>query len=159
MDAGSHPAGYQPALAGDFNGDGTDDIAWFNPTTGQVDIWKMSNGQWTGSVAVGAHPLEWKPLGAADFNLDGTSDIAWYNTTTNNIDIWLLNNGQWMESANLGSHPGAGPSTPPTAGGGSPPVPPVVAVGVGDFDHSGVADIMWHDTGNNRIDNWMLAFS
>jgi hypothetical protein len=44
-------------------------------------------------------------------------------------------------------------------GDGSPPVLPVVAVGVGDFDHNGVADVAWHDTGTNRIDNWMLAFS
>jgi hypothetical protein len=36
---------------------------------------------------------------------------------------------------------------------------PVVAVGVGDFDHNGVADIMWQDAGSNRIDNWLLDYS
>jgi hypothetical protein len=46
-------------------------------TTGDVDIWKISNGQWAGSVDDGPHPAGWQPLGAGDFNLDGTSDIAW----------------------------------------------------------------------------------
>jgi 6-phosphogluconolactonase (cycloisomerase 2 family) len=162
VDVGPHPAGYQPVLAGDFNGDGTSDIAWFNPTTGDLDIWKMSNGQWAGSVDVGSHPAGWQPLGAADFNLDGTSDIAWYNPTTNDIDIWLIKNGQWAGSFDIGSHPGNGPAVIIPAhqqGGGTGAVPPVVAVGVGDFDHSGVADIMWQDKGTGHIDNWMLAYS
>jgi len=34
-----------------------------------------------------------------------------------------------------------------------------VAVGVGDFDHNGVSDIMWRDTSTSQIDNWLLAFS
>ena len=156
VDVGTHPAGYTPALAGDFNGDGTSDVLWHNPTTGHVDIWKIQNGQWAGSVDVGPHPLGWKPLGAADFNLDGTTDIAWHNPTTNNIDIWLIKNGQWAASFDIGSHP------PGTAPGGSvfPLSPqPVVAVGVGDFDHNGVADIMWQDAGSNRIDNWLLDYS
>jgi hypothetical protein len=30
---------------------------------------------------------------------------------------------------------------------------------VGDFDHNGVADIMWLDKGTSHIDNWLLAYS
>jgi hypothetical protein len=166
VDVGSHPAGYQPVLAGDFNGDGTTDIAWYNPTTHDLDIWKMSNGGWAGSVDVGTHPAGWQPLAAADFSLDGTSDIAWYNPTTNDIDIWLIKNGQWAGSFDLGSHPGSAPGasmfTPEGRFLGAqalPAIQPVVAVGAGDFDHSGVADIMWQDKGTGHIDNWMLAYS
>jgi ELWxxDGT repeat protein len=161
VDVGAHPAGYQPVLAGDFNGDGTSDIAWYNPTTHDLDIWKIVNGQWAGSVDVGTHPAGWQPLGAADFNLDGTSDIAWYNPTTNNIDIWLIKNGQWAGSFDIGRHPGTGSGGVDTEGRsvGNPAILPVIAVGAGDFDHSGVADIMWQDKNTGHIDNWMLAYS
>ena len=39
------------------------------------------------------------------------------------------------------------------------PAQPVVAVGFGDFDHKGVTDIMWRDTANGHLDNWMLAIA
>ena len=32
-------------------------------------------------------------------------------------------------------------------------------VGIGDFDHNGINDIMWRDTNTGHIDNWMLAYS
>jgi hypothetical protein len=122
--------------------DGTSDIAWYNAATGDLDIWKIQNGQWAGSSSVGLHPAGWQPLGAGDFNKDGTSDIAWYNPATNNIDIWLVNNGQWAGSFDAGSHPAGS-----------------VALGVGDFDHNGVSDIMWRDTVTGHIENWLLAYS
>jgi len=34
----------EATLAGDFNGDGTRDILWFNSANGGVDIWKMAHG-------------------------------------------------------------------------------------------------------------------
>jgi hypothetical protein len=170
VDVGSHPAGYQPVLAGDFNGDGTSDIAWYNPTTHDLDIWLIKNGQWAGSVDAGSHPAGWQPLGAADFSQDGTSDIAWYNPTTNDIDVWLIKDGHWSASFDIGQHPGAAPGTAPLPGGGSsapqsgggspsPAAQSVLAIGVGDFDHSGINDIMWRDTGTGHVDNWLLAYS
>ena len=52
-DIGTHPAGWQPSLIGDFNGDGTSDALWFNAATNNVDIWSIQNGQWAGSSDVG----------------------------------------------------------------------------------------------------------
>ena len=33
-----------------------------------------------------------------------------------------------------------------------------VAIGVGDFDHNGVSDVMWRNP-DNSIDTWLLAYS
>jgi hypothetical protein len=53
-----------------------------------------------------------------------------------------MKNGQWSASANIGSHPAGW-----------------TAVGVGDFDHSGVPDIMWFNPSTGHVENWMLAYS
>ena len=35
---------------------GTSDIAWYNPTTNDIDLWLIKNGQWVASIDVGTHP-------------------------------------------------------------------------------------------------------
>ena len=49
---------------GDFNGDGTSDVLWYNATTRDAEVWKISNGQWAGSVDVGTHPAGYQPAGS-----------------------------------------------------------------------------------------------
>ena len=81
-------------------------MLWFNPTTRDVDLWKISNGQWAGSVSIGPHPAGWQPALSGDFNGDGTSDVPWHNPATNAIDIWKIDtNGQWAGSVDVGTHP------------------------------------------------------
>ena len=77
-------------LTGDFNHDGTSDVFWFNPTTGDTDMWKIVNGKWAGSTTIGLHPLGWQPAGAGDFNHDGTDDVLWFNPTTRNTEVWKV---------------------------------------------------------------------
>ena len=86
----SHPAGWSPAQIGDFNGDGTSDIAWYNPATNKIDIWLMQNGQWSASVDVGAHPAGGVAVGVGDFDQNGVSDIMWRDSATGFIDNWML---------------------------------------------------------------------
>ena len=95
------------SLAGvrDLSGDGTSDVVWYDATTGKVDLWKIANGQWAGSVDVGPHPLGWQPAGIGDLNGDGINDMLWHNPTTGNVDLWKLVNGQWAGSVDIGSHP------------------------------------------------------
>jgi hypothetical protein len=88
--AGVHPTGWQPLGAADFNQDGTSDIAWYNPTTNDLDIWLIKNGQWAGSVDVGTHPAGAVAVDVGDFDHNGVSDILWRDTTTGHIDNWLL---------------------------------------------------------------------
>ena len=65
-----------------FNHDGTDDIVWYNSTTGNVDIWQILNGHWSASVDVGSHPPDGHPLASAISITIGPSDIAWYNAAS-----------------------------------------------------------------------------
>ena len=105
-----HWAGSRRAI-GDLNGDGTNDLLWHNPTTGNVDLWKLVNGQWAGSVDIGPHPLGYQVAGIADFDLDGTSDVLWYNPIELASDSKSLedrSNGQLGRAQrfdDLGSHP------------------------------------------------------
>jgi hypothetical protein len=50
-DIGSHPVGWLPLSAGDFNHDGTNDVLWFDSTTNDVDLWKNQNGKWAACIS------------------------------------------------------------------------------------------------------------
>jgi hypothetical protein len=65
---GSHPTGYQVAAVGNFTGDGTSDILFYNPNSGDVDEWNIANGAWAGSVDLGVHPGSgWQIAGTGGF--------------------------------------------------------------------------------------------
>ena len=66
--------------------------------------------------------------------------MVWYNPQTNDVDVWLMHDGNWKASDSIGEH-----------------APGSVAVGVGDFDHNGVDDIVWQNTSNGHIETWMLS--
>ena len=93
---GSHPAGYHVAAVGDFAHDGTSDVLWYNPSTGDVDLWKIIDGHWAGSDTIGLHPGGWAPAGAGDFNHDGIADVLWGNAAGNRLETWLLGNVELM---------------------------------------------------------------
>jgi hypothetical protein len=139
-DIGTHPAGYLPTSAGDFNHDGTSDLVWYNSTTRDLDLWKLSNGKWAGSVDIGAHPAGYLPSTSGDFNGDGTSDVLWFNPTSGNVDIWKISNGQWAGSISVGAHPlGWQPA------------------GSGDFNGDGTSDVLWYNPTNGDAEVWKLA--
>jgi hypothetical protein len=140
VDVGPHPAGWAPSGIGDFNNDGSSDLAWYNPTTRNIDIWKLADGEWIGSTDVGTHPAGYQPAGFGDFDRDGTTDIAWHNPTTNNLDIWKIANGGWAGSVDVGSHPA----------GWQPAL-------TGDFDGDGTSDIAWYNPTTNNLDIWKIA--
>ena len=56
VEPGSHPAGYNVAAVGDWTGNGTDGILWYDPSTGDTDEWQLNDGQWSASVDLGTHP-------------------------------------------------------------------------------------------------------
>jgi len=138
---GQHPAGWTPSAGVyDFTGDGTADIGWFNPSTGNIDIWAIFNGNYGSSVGPGNHPLGWSPVASGDFDANGSSDIAWYNSSSGNLEIWRLNGGNWIGSNNLGDHPA----------GWTPK-------GAGDFNGDSTSDILWYNPTTGNAELWLVS--
>ena len=125
VDVGSHPAGWLPSGIGDFNADGTSDLAWYNSSTATSTSGSSSNGQWAGSADTGTHPAGYQPVGFGDYIHDGTSDVLWFNSTTRDVDLWKISNGQWAGSVNIGTHPaGWHPCAPATSTATTPAISP-----------------------------------
>ena len=82
VNPGASPAGFAIAATGDVNHDGSDDVVWFNSSSGEVQIWEMENGQLANVVDVGPHPAGYNIVGSADFTVSGTDDILWFNPAT-----------------------------------------------------------------------------
>ena len=140
VDVGTHPAGWLPTSAADFNHDGTNDLLWYNSATRHLDLWKLGNGKWAGSVDIGTRPTGYQPLAGGDFNGDGTSDVFWYNATNGHADIWKIANGQWAGSVSVGLHPTG--------------YQPVAS---GDFNAYGTSDVLWYNPSNGNTDIWQLS--
>ena len=146
---GSHPAGYQVAGIGDWTGNGTDGILWYDSSNGDVDEWQLSNGQWAGSVDLGSHPANapdgasYQIAGIGDFTGNGIDDVLWTSVNSDGTvatDIWELgSNGQWINSVSPGSHP-AGSQV----------------VGIGDFTGNGTSDILWQNPATGDVDEWLI---
>ena len=75
---------------GDFDGDGTADIAMIN-ASGLVSIWGVSDGRLSADAVLSAvDTSEWQFAGVGDFNGDGTADIAWINSETRVLGYWQI---------------------------------------------------------------------
>jgi hypothetical protein len=112
---GSGGANWVIAETGDFNGDGADDILWFNTVSDSVGQFEMNNGSPTWKT-IGTSGANWQVAGTGDFNGDGTDDILWFNTVTNSVGQFEMNNGSatWQPIGTAGANwEIAGTAAPP----------------------------------------------
>jgi hypothetical protein len=132
------PAGVQPSAVavGDFNGDGSPDLAVVDPAKPQVYV-LLNDG--TGNflpakvVSTGASSLG---IAAADFNGDGKLDLAVTDMAHGNVIV--------LEGDGTGNFVPA--KTSPFATGSSP-----TSVAVGDFNGDGAPDLLVADTGGSNL--------
>jgi len=84
------PGGGWTSMPGDFNGDGSMDLFWWNETIGSSMIWILQNGH---LVRTGSLPLtgvELKPV-VADLDNNGIAEIFWWNSLTGETWVWTIN--------------------------------------------------------------------
>jgi FG-GAP-like repeat len=135
VDLGPVGVGWAYAGAGDFTGNGSDDILWRNANSGDLSLWEGTPGSASFTPQdLGIVSPDWSLEGVGDFNGDGKADILWQNTTTGDLNLWE-------------SNPGAGVSFTIDDLGTAPPGQTIVQIG--DFEGSGRAGILWEDSAGN----------
>jgi len=133
----------------DFNGDGTSDLLWFNPSSSQVGYWTMTaiyppNGVSGGVTRTGVTTYNVTPnyfVGAVgDFNDDGYADLVF---TSPNRDLWLWTNNQHggFTSTRIGttSYPSQWQ-----------------LIGAGDVNGDGHDDLLWLDPSECKFGYWTM---
>ena len=88
------PTSYVVAGTGDFNGDGTFDLVWREPSSGTNSIWYIANGTFAGGgIGLTTVPNSYSIVGIGDFDGDGGYDLLWRNASTGENSIWLIKKG------------------------------------------------------------------
>lgn len=132
-------SGPHDIVAGDFNGDGTDDLATANYSTAEVQVLiGMGDGTFDPGppesprvCATGENPFA---IAATDFDGDGALDIVTANFASSDISVLSgAGDGTLAESARIAT--GAGPES----------------VAVGDLDNDGIPDIVVANTNVSAV--------
>ncbi|MCP1831714.1 hypothetical protein J2R76_000141 [Bradyrhizobium sp. USDA 4532] len=126
--------------AGDFDGDGKDDIVW-RSDSGNVQTWTMNNNQLTGANNLTTSmPDNWHLVGSGDFDGDGKSDLVWRDANSGATQLWEMNGNTIKTALSITNSAGQNVGTD------------WHVAGVADFDGDSRADIVWRsDTGLTQL--------
>jgi len=130
-------------------------VLWQNGTTGEMSAWTLdSHGTVVGTQLLTARcgtsngcSQNWRTIGTMDVNRDGVGDALWYNAATGDLQAWLLDlsgavKGTQALSRKCGTADGCSQDWKP--------------VGIGDFNHDGISDILWHSDKTGELQAWLL---
>ncbi|MBP5586599.1 MAG: AIDA repeat-containing protein [Lentisphaeria bacterium] len=97
----ANPAEWNFLCSGDFDGNGSHDIAMIN-NEGVVGIWGVSDGYLSSwSILSAVDTSVWELAGVGDFNGDKTDDIAWRNMSTGLTGYWQINDKELTTWTNI----------------------------------------------------------
>ena len=127
-------------VVGDFDGDGTDDIFWYQPGTDLDAMW-FSNGDrtWAADTSFAAEEVA-VPV-AGDFDGNGVTDILWYVPRSPTHSIW------WFSASTKGYVLRTIEMTPGVLRSYIPVV--------GKFDGTPGDDILWYDPVGGTTFLWL----
>lgn len=125
-------------LSSDFDGNGIDDILFFNGDTRTVGQFVMDDASWAG---VGSAGVGWaaRGTGIMDGN-DDSYDILWFNSTTGNVGRFDMVDGvrdSWSGMSQAGSG--------------------WDVRGLGDFNGDGISDILWFNESSGSIGQFRVS--
>lgn len=121
------PAAYW--TVGDYDGDGGDDVLWYEEATGALLLQLLDGAQ--KGVQARSYPDRLTArlrLLAGDYDGNGTTDVLYYDARSGHASAWFFQSGGAITGRDL-DH-----------GAGYRPV-------VGDFDGDRRADVLWHGPG------------
>ena len=102
------PSDWNYLAAGDYDGNGTVDVAMINGE-GVVGIWDVEDGflKPNGWSILSAVTTDWTLFDVSDYDGDDIDDIAWCNKESNLVGAWLVKTGdegrtiEWQTIATL----------------------------------------------------------
>jgi Ca2+-binding RTX toxin-like protein len=128
--------------AGDFNGDGRDDILFRNTATGEAYVWNSQPSgaavNFLGATVGYADPGYWAIQGVGDLNGDGRADVLW---RSDDGDVYLF------VSDNGGPSSRHGQSVSSVGNDWT-------ILGLGDFNGDGRDDVLWRHAGDGELYVW-----
>ncbi|WP_441238275.1 FG-GAP-like repeat-containing protein [Bradyrhizobium sp. 930_D9_N1_4] len=128
---------------GDFDGDGRNDLMFFNDVTHGVAVWTMDGTRVTASPQIGTINAAggWGYTGTGDLNGDGKTDLLFLNSTTHGVAIWQLDGTKVTAAPQIG--------TINAAGGWS-------YTGIGDFNGDGKTDLLFLNPTTHGVAIWQM---
>lgn len=88
---GSHPAGWEIFALDDVNGDGSEDVLVWNPTTRTSGAYLFNGPTLLGWQGLPRIPAGWIPHGLLEADLDGDGDLLIEQTASRKLGCYLMN--------------------------------------------------------------------